>query len=234
MKKPYIKQVQAPKKQEEAIVFVDGYMSEYKNINTILMTEFLRKQNWQGAIYRFCWDAGSQDGMKYSFSPLGQIPLIGEAIHIYPHWRMVVERGKKSGLKFFPKIIASLPEQQVSLMGYSLGCRVIHYGMLAFNPELSNVTIKNLFLFAGAIRRIRWGKSAQKITGNIYNFYNRNDDTLEQYFTQFGLYPHKPCGIAPIRESHLKIKNIDITSSMGTHSHDLEHYLRGSKIHQLL
>ena len=140
-------------------------------------------------------------------SPLGGIPILNEVVHSYPHWQMIVKRAKISGLKYLPSLISSIPETQISLIGYSLGCRIIHYGMLKYKPTISLNAVNNIILLAGAIRTIKWEAIAGKIRGNVYNFYNRNDLVLNDYFSQFGLYPYQSCGIHAIKTHSRKIKN---------------------------
>lgn len=233
MEKPYLQLIRSSRKTDEALIFLDGYQSKYKNDNR-LWSKYLDRADWQGSIYRLWWDAGCDYGRKYLMSPLGYIPIVNELAHSYPHWRMVVKRAEVSGLKFLPSLISSIPERNVSLIGYSLGCRLIHYGINRFEPKRSSTSIKNIILLAGAIRTIKWEKIAKKIDGNIYNLHNNNDWILNNLFTQFGLYMYKPCGVSPIKSRHEKIKNIDITRQINTQSHDLKNYLRILSRHNYL
>ncbi|MEA5536527.1 DUF726 domain-containing protein [Crocosphaera sp. XPORK-15E] len=225
MQKPYIKLIQANKGRNEALIFVNGYQMK-DNENSKLWSSYLRRANWKGSIYQLWWDSGSEYGRKYSMSPLGKIPILNELVHSYPHWRMVLKRAKISGSKYLPSLLLSIPENEVSFIGYSLGCRLIHYGLQEFDSRLSLTSLKNIILLAGAIRTIRWEKIAINITGKIYNLYNRDDDVLNYLFTHFGAYPYKPCGVKKIKTQCQNIENIDITQLINTKSHDLELYLK--------
>lgn len=225
MQKPYIKLIQANQGSNKALIFVNGYQMKYDK-NSKLWSFYLRQANWKGSIYQLWWDSGSKYGRKYFMSPLGKIPILNELVHSYPHWRMVLERAKISGSKYLYSMLSSIEENEVSLIGYSLGCRLIHYGLQGFDSKLSSKSIKNIILLAGAIRTIRWGKISVNITGKIYNLYNRDDDVLNYVFTHFGAYKYKPCGVTRIKSKCKNIENIDITKFMNTSSHDLKLYLK--------
>jgi hypothetical protein len=139
MKKPNIKQIQPSHGVNEAIIFLNGYQSKYEH-NSDIWVKYLRRAKWSGSVYKLWWDAGSEYGRKYSMSPLGAIPQINklkicdgrginEIAHSYPHWRIISKRAKLTGLRYFSSLLSSIPESRVSVIGYSLGCRVIHYGM---------------------------------------------------------------------------------------------------------
>lgn len=221
MQDPYIQCI--AKGEGKALVFLNGYRMKYEE-NGEIWTAHLRQSNWQGAIYQLWWDAGSIYGIK-NMSPLGRIPIANEIIHGYPHWQVIIKRAKTTGLKYFQSLIASIPETQISLIGYSLGCRVIHYGMLNYKPESSTKSIQNIYLLAGAIRTIKWDEIANKISGKVYNFYNANDHVLREYFSIKGTYKHKPCGLSPIRSTSHGIQNTNITKVVNTQKHDLIIYL---------
>ena len=225
MKRPYLKLIQKSQEKEEALIFLNGYQMKYTK-NSEMWSNYLRQANWQGSIYQLWWDGGSEHGRKYAMSPLGNIPILNELVHSYPHWRMILKRAKISGLKYLPSLLSNMSENKISLIRYSLGCRVIHYGMQQFQPSLNTTSINNIFLLAGAIRTIRWENIANKITGKIYNFYNDNDELLNDLFSHFGIYKYKPCGIHPILSEHKDIKNINVTKSIHSNLHDLELYLR--------
>jgi len=220
MKKPYIKQIKPSQGKDEALVFLNGYQQRDKD-NRSRWCKYLRDAGWKGSIYQLWWDGGSKEGRKRAMSPLGHIPVLNGYIHYYPHWKMVVKRATISGSKYLPSLLSKIAETKISFIGYSLGCRVIHYGMQKFNPKSSGKTIDNIFLLAGAVHTTKWEKIAPKIEGKIYNFYNKRDWTLNWAFSHFRLYNKKPCGISPIKTNSKNIKNIDITKIVNTKSHSL-------------
>ncbi len=222
MQNPYIKLIKPNQGRNEALIFINGYRMKYEE-NSELWSSYLRRSNWKGSIYQLWYDSGSEKGRK-SMSPLGQIPGINR-VHYYPHWRIALERAKVSGSEYLHSLLLSIPENEVSLIGYSLGCRLIHYGLQQFDSRLSSTSLKNIILLAGAIRTIRWENIAINITGKIYNLYNRDDRDLKKWFTNLGTY-YKPCGVTKISAKCRNIENIDITKLMNTSSHDLELYLK--------
>lgn len=225
MENPVIRKIQSSQGSNEALVFFNGY--QMKNDDKApLWCHYLRQAGWQGAIYQFWWDSGSPFGRKYKMSPLGNIPVVNELVHSYPHWKLVLKRAEITGLHYFPRILSELPEPSISCIGYSLGCRVIYYGLQSSKFSLMQSPVKNVILLAGAIRVIGWENSAEKIRGKIFNCYNEKDSILNNEFRHWGFYEHKPCGVIPIRSKHKKIINLNITKLMNSHSHDLKKYLK--------
>jgi Protein of unknown function (DUF726) len=222
MQSPYIQKIESGK-QDEAIIFLNGYQTKDIN-NKDVWSSSLRMAGWEGSIYQLWWDSGSEYGRKYTVSPLRPLPA-ENIIHSYSHWKRILQRAKVSGQKYFFQLLSSISESQISLIGYSLGCRVIHYGMPSLSSESHGTSIKNIFLLAGAIRTINWQETVTRTHGGLYNFYNRNDKVLKHYFSHFGLYHHKPCGLTSIKSDSKKIRNIDITMRIQTDEHSLSTYL---------
>jgi hypothetical protein len=225
MENPVIRRIQSYQSSNEALVFFNGYQMKDDD-NAQLWCHYLRKAGWQGAIYQFWWDSGSSFGKKYKMSPLGNIPIVNELAHSYPHWQLVLKRAKITGLHHFSRILSELPELSIYFIGYSLGCRVIYYGLQSSKSSLIQNQVKNVILLAGAIRVIGWENSAEKISGKIFNCYNEQDSILNNEFRHWGFYQHKPCGIIPIRSKHKKIVDLNITKLINSHSHSLENYLK--------
>lgn len=237
MKKPYIKLIQASQGIDEALVFLNGYKMKYEK-NSKLWSTYLRRANWKGSIYQLWWDSGSKYGLKYCMSPLGSIPILnelGSLVHHDPHWRMVLNRAKEGGLRYLPALISSIPENKISFIGYSLGCRFIYYGLRSKKTNrLTSKSINDIILLGGAIRTIGWDDVASKIDGNVYNFYNINDPILNVLFSYLGLYKYKPCGINPIKTRCKNIKNVNVTTPIRADSHKLKVYLRSLTQHDYL
>lgn len=218
MQKPYLQRIVNGK--DKAMIFLNGYQMKYEK-NSALWADKLRQANWHGAIYQLWWDSGSYYGMK-NMSPLGNIPILNSKyIHLYPHWQVILKRAKNTGLTYFSSLISCIPETQISLIGYSLGCRVIHYGMLNYKPDSKIHSLENIYLLAGAIRTIRWDEIADKISGKVHNFYNKKDFVLRDYFSIKGTYVYKPCGLSPIKSQHHGIRNVNITNIVNTQKHEL-------------
>lgn len=169
MRKPYLKLIQRSQAINKALIFFNGYQMRHINQSEI-WSQYLCQAGWQGAIYQFWWDGGSQQERIYNMSVLGHIPVVNEIAHTYPHWQMVLKRAKISGAQYLPAILSSIKETNISLIGYSLGCRVIHYGMREFRAVLSPKNINNIILIAGAIRTMWYSPHYLKILSNFNLF----------------------------------------------------------------
>ena len=61
MRKPRLQLIERSQRQEEALIFLNGYQMKYEK-NGKLWTKYLRQANWQGSIYQLWWDAMAENG----------------------------------------------------------------------------------------------------------------------------------------------------------------------------
>lgn len=221
MPKPYIKLIESSQKENKALVFFNGYRMAEKN-KSKLWCQYLRQAGWRGSIYQFWWDGGDED----EIDDFPHIPIVDH----YSHWKINFKYAKEIGKNFVCDLLGSIPETQISLIGYSLGCRVIYYGVREFNSQYSLKYIDNIILIAGAVKHIKWGSVAQNISGNIYNIYNKDDEILNEKYMIYDIDPvapsYEPCGICPIKSKYSNLININITKLINTDSHSLKKYLK--------
>lgn len=140
------------------------------------------------------------------------------------HWDKHKHRAKRVGKYYLERIVSDqVKESSVSLIGHSLGVRVIFFGTQNWSHRSSH-TLQNVFLLGGALPKNRdWERVASRLNGRLFNVYNSHDPVLNGLyrFTSLGL---NPCGLKPIEKYHPKINNLDATSLVGK-SHGLEEYL---------
>lgn len=213
MDKPFLVPIESSQELPEALVLIRGYISENSfttNIEEKWRTA-VRQSGWKGSIYHLWWESSSN-----SLWNIGRLHL---------RWEQVKSRAKQVGRDHLAKLVSNIPEKSVSLIGYSLGVRIIYHGIESWSE--SKKILNNAILLGGAVRRNKeWGVKASRLTGQIVNFYNSDDQVLLYLFKIGELYLKSPCGLKPIKDYHPKIINVDATALIGTSDHSELHYLR--------
>lgn len=112
------------------------------------------------------------------------------------------------------------PDIKITLMGHSLGARVI------FNTLLldTNTKVDSIFLLGGAVNNsaVNWSDVAHSVSNNIINFYSKNDSVLKNLYQPSML--DIPIGLSEIeiiKTKELKellIKNFDVTNKISGHT----------------
>ena len=113
------------------------------------------------------------------------------------------------------------PNIQIKLMGHSLGARVIFNTLYQLLDKKTKVD--DIFLFGGAVSndKTNWSDVAHAVSGNIYNFYSKNDDVLKNLY-QLSMF-EKPIGLHKIslyKTKEIKgvnVKNFNVSDIVGGH-----------------
>lgn len=218
MDKPWISQIEPSLGLQEAIVFITGYCTEehcepYHHRHWV---SNLREAGWRGSIYHLWWDSSNN---RNFYSTIGQL-----GVGAFAHWDKHKRRARRVGEDYLENLISrQVNETTISLIGHSLGARVIFFAGSNWSTWSSH-RLKNVFLLGGAIPKNRnWEKVASSLSGKVFNIYNSLDTTLRGLYrvSSFGLFP---CGLMSIDSIDSRINNVDVTSLVGN-SHSLERYL---------
>jgi len=218
MDTPWIKQIAPSNGEAKAIVIVTGFLTENatKPYHHRPWIKILRKAGWDGSVYYFWWDSSNKSN---SNSVLWQGP------GYFNYWEKHKRRAKYSGRYYLEKLISkNLNEDSVSLIGHSLGARVLFFGLRDWSSS-SRLKPESVFLLGGAVPKNRkWFQVAKKLKGRLFNIYNDEDKVLkiEYRISSFGL---DPCGLRPITQKHPRIVNINVSRMLGS-SHDFERYMK--------
>ncbi|HEY9782991.1 MAG TPA: DUF726 domain-containing protein [Leptolyngbyaceae cyanobacterium] len=133
-------------------------------------------------------------------------------------------KAKRVGRDYLNDLGSTIPEKSISLIGYSLGVRIIYYGIESWDS--SKKVLKDAILLGGAVARDKaWGSKTSSLAGRVINVYNSEDKILSREYKIGELHRKSPCGLKPIKEQHHKIINVDATPLIGTSSHSDKHYL---------
>ncbi|GEM_PF-6338485 len=126
-------------------------------------------------------------------------------------WFVAKNRAEKTG-KVLGEAIAQLP-YPVSLLGYSLGSRVIAYALEYLQKEGHYGKVFDVYLMAGAVSKKHYTFSSvdldSVVVNNIFNCYSQFDEVLSYVYRTAEL-GDEPIGLSPI--NHQKVTNLDVSN----------------------
>ena len=106
----------------------------------------------------------------------------------------------------------------VSLIGFSLGARVIYHALLALcELEEPRVHVQDVILLGGAVKNdpTIWSELVTQVAGRAINIYSHNDLVLKRIYNLAMLGKPKPVGQGPVACS--RIENYDVSSYVKGH-----------------
>lgn len=115
-------------------------------------------------------------------------------------------------------ILSRTKGERFTLVGHSLGCRVIFYALEAMLSKKECV-IDDVILLGGAVgnQSNDWERVLNNISGKIYNCFSKNDSVLDKLYTTSTAFTSNPIGFYPIETRHRKIQNIDCSNIVNGH-----------------
>lgn len=211
MDAPFIQNLESSKGCEEALIIVRGYRCEESFRGRIRedWVRSIREADWKGSIHYLWWDASD--------------PAFINNMRSIHRWKKTKDRAERVGKIYFEPLTDSLPSQSISLIGHSLGVRVIFYAVKMWAS--SKKKINNAVLLGGAVRKNKdWQQVSCNLNGYVFNLYNPKDPVLKTEYRigEFLVAPNL-CGLEPIQEN-LKTKNINVTNYV-ENSHSEDDYL---------
>ncbi|MBT4028990.1 MAG: DUF726 domain-containing protein [Planctomycetes bacterium] len=160
------------------------------------------------------------------FNPLG--PVITAFGVAKNPWHVSMFRAAKIGV-ILADVVSRSREKSYTLVGHSLGCRVIYYALQALSSK-DKSKINDVIFLGGAVGKddpAGWEIATKAINGNIYNCYSKHDGVLSKLYRIANANLSHPIGISPIPGRNSKIKNIDCSAFiLGVKAHLMwkEHY----------
>ncbi|MDB9313098.1 DUF726 domain-containing protein [Spirulina sp. CS-785/01] len=217
MERPYLIPIEPSLGAPEALIVVQGSLSQ--------KTPFPEQQDqwwwairtlgWQGSIYQLWWD---QSRFHLSLESLAQMGIEGIV-----HWHRYKNYLRRVGKHWLPQLVSELSLSGVSLLGFSLGVRIVYYAMRDWPDHMQ--PLNSGVLLAGTVRRDRdWSVAISQLTGKLINVYNSEDLILHR-FCQMLEWERSPCGLKPILEDHPQLVNFNATALMQTAEYSPLNYL---------
>lgn len=134
-------------------------------------------------------------------------------------WSNSLDRAKAAGLILADALVArSLGVRPVSLVGYSLGARVIYFALLELARIQAFGIIENVYLFGAPIvvTSKDWRMARSVVAGRFVNGYVKNDWILGYLFRATSGGIGRVAGLRPV-EGIGSVENIDFTSDVQGH-----------------
>lgn len=197
------------------ILFVNGFLNEaYADFTDWLASESALDAT--SNVYGVQWPSKSMADITQMMHSL--MHRRWRALLANP-WHSAMQNAESAGQALSDALSQmTLP---VTLVGHSLGCRVIYYALCA-----SSQPVEDVILLGGAVgnQRKDWERAASVVDGRIYNCHSRHDDVLKYSYRTSMAWLSDPIGYVPIETNHPKIANIDCSALITSHGDWKHHY----------
>lgn len=169
----------------------------------------IRRAGWCGDIHHLWWDSSRPWRLKDGL-----------------FWKKLKERARRVGEEWSRNLLATVAADEVTLMGFSLGARVVYEALVA--RQDGDIPVRDAVLVGGAIDRDHkpprrdWLRAADSVEHRLLTVGNMKDGTLRERYRRRNTILWKgtsPVGRKPIDVSHPHIRHFDATSSIGSTSH---------------
>lgn len=190
---------------DNIIICIDGFCSESS-------TQFEDWKNSFDIIGTECWIKGFKWASGNSLDVLT--------------WYEKVNNTPKAANKLVQDISLILelsPNKKISLMGHSLGARVIYNTLLKLKDM--DLQVEEVYLMGGAVCRadkVAWANVLSSVKNRVFNFYSVHDDILKNLY-QTTMISEKPIGLGEIeyyKYTDLKMAeliNVDVSDLVKGH-----------------
>lgn len=157
--------------------------------------------------------------------PLGNPVLSALSKVVANPWHVAMSRAGQTGI-LLAELLARDDGAPVTLVGHSLGCRVIYYTLEALG-RMSRTRVANVVLLGGAVDRTDtqgWGLAVNAVNGKIFNCYSKKDSVLSVLYKNANARVSEPIGLDQITLKDARVRNVDCTDLVGSHMKWKENY----------
>lgn len=134
-------------------------------------------------------------------------------------WSNSLDRAKAAGLILADTLVSRcMGARPISLVGYSLGARVIYYCMLELARVKAFGIVEDVFLFGApvVVTPREWRRVVSAVAGRCVNAYIRNDWILGYLFRATSGGIGSVAGLRPV-EGVYGVENLDVTEDVDGH-----------------
>jgi hypothetical protein len=140
-------------------------------------------------------------------------------------WHSTMRTAEQAG-KLLAQAIARTPGWRFTLLGHSLGARVIHFALKDLAPY---VRVDNVYLLGGAVGGSSkddacWKTAASAVKDKIYNCYSGEDEVLRFLYQGANAKLSDPIGYSGIHLKHPRIVQHDATALVQSHTAWKQHF----------
>ena len=180
-----IKVLKKNKFSNSIIICIDGYLSENRKNQFQDWLKGLNTFGVKATILGFSWEASN-----YKKVINGGVSSWYETVHN-------TLKASRYLAQYIVKLKRSNPKIKITLMGHSLGARVIFNTL--YHLAKNGNRVEQVLMFAGAKRvdRVIWADVLTAVKSNVFNFYTRHDRILKHFY-QISMF-NTPIGISPLK-----------------------------------
>ncbi|KAL0069480.1 hypothetical protein AAF712_003515 [Marasmius tenuissimus] len=134
-------------------------------------------------------------------------------------WNNALDRAKAAGSVLADVLLhRNLGVRPVTLIGFSLGARVIFYALLELAKHKAHGIVQDVFLMGATISvsQKMWNETRSVVSGRYVNAYARNDWVLNYLFRATSGGVGTVAGLRPI-EGVNGLENVDVTDKIAGH-----------------
>lgn len=171
------------------------------------------------AVFGLSGDALARGFVGLRLGRLSNLPYLSSFANLAANpWHVAMSRAGQTGV-LLAEILARDQGPPVTLVGHSLGCRVIYYALEALGKKASK-RVADVILLGGAVGNdsADWRLASQAVVGTIFNCYSKNDTVLALLYKNANMHVSKPIGFFPIPIDDAKVQNIDCTDLVTGHT----------------
>lgn len=166
---------------------------------------------------------GASRAAAKKLGPLGA-PLAAHSVATNP-WTTARNRADRTGVAL-ATILARTDSQDFTLVGHSLGARVMVRAAQALATYPARPTIRTMHLLgAAAPSKENWESLSHAVSGHVYNYHSRNDPILKWLYTAAEL-GQKPAGLVGFKGAMKNMDNRDLSTRVKDHGDYFETRLR--------
>lgn len=182
-------------KGSHCVVYVNGFLQEKE-------TTF---SDWlEGELI----DSKCLYGITWGNKELSDLLIPGRGFVSSNPWSSAVKNAENAGL-ILGDAISRVEGVTFTLVGHSLGCRVIKHTLKALLAGKHSM-VRDVILLGGAVRNdsSKWEELLPVVSGNVYNCHSENDDVLKILYQVAQLGLDSPIGRYPIKSQSSKIVDV--------------------------
>lgn len=224
-----IRKFQAGGKQ--GVIFINGFLSEGDGDVTDWSRSVPEFFNL-ASCYHLDWEA-SKDPLNFlskgamvnlgslvRFVPPSTTMLTAPVIDGLATWHLSMKNAEATG-RLLANAILRTSDWQFSLVGHSLGARVIHFALVELAKNGAK-KVENAYLLGAAVGGgtkddACWELAADAVTGKIFNCHSREDSILAGLYRIGNVGLSSPAGYSGIHLEHEHIHNADCTDIVKGH-----------------
>ena len=135
-------------------------------------------------------------------------------------WHSAMLNAQKAGV-LLAEMIARCESKRFTLMGHSLGGRVIHFALQALAKKGGPPLVDDAVLMGAAVGNTDladWEAACSAVSGTLYNCYSRNDDVLRYIYRFANLWQSRPAGLSASEMAIANLVEMDFTSQILGHN----------------